>query len=588
VQDFRASARAAGIDEATLHSALDTARWLPRVIALDQTQPEFSRPVWDYLDLALAAPRISRGQEQLRLVRAQADAVATHYGVPAEVLLAIWGMESDYGRNVGDIPTVDALATLAFEGRRAEWARGQLLAALKILQNHDIARAQMLGSWAGAMGQTQFLPSNFLAYAVDADGDGRRDLWGSVPDVLASTANFLARSGWQAGQPWGLEVRLAAGFDMARADPALRQAASQWASEGVQTLDGTPLPDLADSAVLLPAGARGPAFLVGANFRSLLRYNNATSYALAVGLLAQRLQGGAPVQAPWPRDLQTLTRSQLLDLQTALNARGFDSGKPDGMLGEATQRGIRGFQRSLGLPADGYPSLELLQRLTSPTQSKAGSLEQTYAQLRATPGRVMRLQPEASQIRIQVFRAGRYANLGHNHVLTAPVFTGFFFWPEQGLAAARCDLEFRLDQLVFDLPAQRAALGPDFASVLSDAAIAATREHMLGPENMQADQFPLVRIQCLDISAQANQFVARIGIEIHGQTRTQQVPLTVTGLPQHLDARASVRLRQSDFGVRPYAVMGGLLAVQDELLVDFQLQGQPADTQADTQAQKAL
>jgi hypothetical protein len=213
------------------------------------------------------------------------------------------------------------------------------------------------------MGQTQFLPSNFLAYAVDADGDGRRDLWGSVPDVLASTANFLARSGWQAGQPWGLEVRLPPGFDYSRADPALRQPASQWASEGVQGVDGNPLPALPDSAILLPAGARGPAFLVGANFRTLLRYNNAISYGLAVGLLAQRLQGGASVQAPWPRDLPPLTRSQLLELQTTLNARGFDSGKPDGMMGAATQRGIRNYQRSLGVPADGYPSLELLQRL---------------------------------------------------------------------------------------------------------------------------------------------------------------------------------------------------------------------------------
>ncbi|NVO06026.1 MAG: lytic murein transglycosylase, partial [Rhodoferax sp.] len=346
VADFRNSASAAGIDEATLHSALDTVRWLPQVIARDRTQPEFTRAVWDYLDVALAAQRVERGRNQLKQVRTQADAAAQRYGVPAEVLLAIWGMESDYGRNVGDIPTIDALATLAFEGRRAQWAREQLLAALKILQSHEIARDQMLGSWAGAMGQTQFLPSNFLAYAVDADGDGRRDLWGSTTDVLASTANFLARSGWQSGQPWGLEVRLPPGFDYARADNALRQPTSSWAAEGVQTMDGTPLPALADSTLLLPAGARGPAFLVGANFRALLRYNNAVSYGLAVGLLAQQLQGGAAVQAAWPRELQPLTRSQLLELQTALNAHGFDSGTPDGMLGAATQRGIRSYQRS--------------------------------------------------------------------------------------------------------------------------------------------------------------------------------------------------------------------------------------------------
>ena len=362
VADFRASARAAGIDEATLQSAFDGVRFVPRAVAADRAQPEFTRTVWAYLDSAVSAQRIARGQDKLQQLRAQVDAITARYGVPTEVIFAIWGMESNFGSNVGDIPTIDALATLGFEGRREQWARGQLLAALKILQNRDIDRAQMIGSWAGAMGQTQFLPSNFLAYAVDADGDGRRDIWGSVPDVVASTANFLARSGWQAGQPWGLEVRLPAGFDYARADD-VRQPASQWAGEGVQSLDGAPLPALDGASILLPAGARGPAFLVGNNFRTILRYNNSTSYALAVGLLAQRLAGGAGVQAPWPRDLQALSSSQVRALQTALNARGFDTGTPDGTMGPATRRGIRQYQLSQGLPADGYPTLELLQRL---------------------------------------------------------------------------------------------------------------------------------------------------------------------------------------------------------------------------------
>ncbi|MBP6600115.1 MAG: lytic murein transglycosylase [Giesbergeria sp.] len=363
VAEFSTSARAAGIDAATLHSAFDGVRLLPRVIALDRAQPEFTRTVWDYLDNAVSAQRVAQGQDQLLQLRPEVDAMAARYGVPTEILFAIWGMESNYGSNVGDIPTIDALATLGFEGRREAWARSQLLAALQILQNRDIERAQMIGSWAGAMGQTQFLPSNFLAYAVDADGDGRRDIWGSVPDVMASTANFLARSGWQAGQPWGLEVHLPPGFDFARADADLRQPSTQWASEGVQAMDGAPLPELQDSALLLPAGARGPAFLVGANFRAILRYNNATSYALAVGLLSQQLVDGPAVQAPWPRDLQALTSSQLRALQTALNAKGFDSGTPDGTMGPATRRGIRQYQRSLGLAADGYPTMELLQRL---------------------------------------------------------------------------------------------------------------------------------------------------------------------------------------------------------------------------------
>ena len=363
VAGFSATARASGIGEATLHLAFDTVRLVPSVIASDRTQPEFTRAVWDYLDGALSAQRITRGQDKLGQLRPVVDLIAARYGVPAEFLVAIWGMESNYGSFLGDIPTIDALATLGFEGRREAWARGQLLAALTILQNGDIGRAQMIGSWAGAMGQTQFLPSNYLAYAVDADRDGRRDIWGSLPDVMASTANFLARSGWQVGQPWGLEVRLPPSFDYARADLEVRQPTAQWAGEGVQSMDGAPLPALQGALLLLPTGARGPAFLVGANFCTILRYNNSISYALAVGLLAQQLIGGPVVQAPWPRDLAPLTRSELLALQTALNARGFDSGAPDGTMGPATQRGVRQYQRSLGLAADGYPTGELLQRL---------------------------------------------------------------------------------------------------------------------------------------------------------------------------------------------------------------------------------
>lgn len=361
VLEFSTFARASGIDEATLQLAFSNVQLVPRVIDSDRAQPEFTRTVWEYLDNAMSTARITRGQDKLLQLRPEIDAIAARYGVPAEVLVAIWGMESSYGSFVGDIPTIDALATLGFEGRREAWARGQLLAALKILQSRDIDRAQMIGSWAGAMGQTQFLPSNYLAYAVDADGDGRRDLWGSLPDVMASTANLLASVGWQAGQPWGLEVRLPPNFNYARSD--VRQTASAWADEGVQSMDGAPLPALADSSILLAASARGPAFLVGPNFRTILRYNNSTSYALAVSLLAQQLAGGPAVQAPWPRELRALTRSQLLALQTALNARGFDSGTPDGMMGPATRGGLRGYQRSLGLPEDGYPTLDLLQSL---------------------------------------------------------------------------------------------------------------------------------------------------------------------------------------------------------------------------------
>jgi membrane-bound lytic murein transglycosylase B len=363
VDAFQTTARAAGIDDGTLHSAFDGVQLLTRVVDADRVQPEFTRTVWDYLDSAVSAQRIARGQDKLLQFRPAIDAAAARYGVLAEVLVAIWGMESNFGHFTGDIPTIDALATLGFEGRREDWARGQLLAALKILQNGDIARSQMVGSWAGAMGQTQFLPSNFLAYAVDADGDGRRDIWGSVPDVMASTANFLARSGWQTGQPWGAEVVLPQGFDYAQADVDVRKPSSQWAMQGVRAVNGTPLPALADSYLVLPAGARGPVFLVGPNFRTVLRYNNATSYALGVCLLAQRLAGGPGVQTPWPRDTQALTRTQIQALQTALNTRGFNTGAPDGVMGPATRTGVRQYQASVGLAADGYPTPELLQRL---------------------------------------------------------------------------------------------------------------------------------------------------------------------------------------------------------------------------------
>lgn len=366
VQSFRAAAREAGIADATLDAAFSDVRYLPRVIERDRAQPEFTRTVWSYLDSAVSPQRVQLGREKLKEARPHAEAAAARFGVPATVLAAIWGVESNFGSHRGDIPAIDALATLAFDGRREAWARSELIAALKILQAGDADRSHLVGSWAGAMGQTQFLPSVFLAHAVDADGDGRRDIWASLADVMASTASFLSHAGWRADEPWGVEVRLPAGFDVGRADGMSRQPSSRWADEGVQAMDGSSLPTLADAAIVLPAGVRGPAFLVGANFRALLRYNNSTSYALAVGLLSQRLAGGPGVVASWPRDLVALDRGQVQALQEALNARGFDSGTPDGVVGRATRDALRRWQRSVGLPADGYPTLELLERLQAP------------------------------------------------------------------------------------------------------------------------------------------------------------------------------------------------------------------------------
>jgi len=363
VANFRETARAAGIDEATLHAALDGVQLRHRAVEADRAQPEFTRTLWDYVDGVVTPQRVATGQQKLVELRVEADAASTRYGVPSPILMAVWGIESNYGGNYGDVPVIDALATLGFEGRREAWARGELLAALKILQHGDIERSRMIGSWAGAMGQTQFMPSSYLALAVDADGDGRRDIWGSMADVLASTANYLAKSGWRADEAWGLEVQLPAGFDPARADPTVQQTSSQWAAEGVRAMGDAPWPMLADASILLPAGARGPAFIVGRNYRAILRYNNSTSYALTVGLLAQRIGGGPGVQAAWPLDLRALTRGEMLALQAALNRRGFDSGTPDGQMGPATRKALRAFQRSVGWPEDGHPTAELLGRL---------------------------------------------------------------------------------------------------------------------------------------------------------------------------------------------------------------------------------
>ncbi|SDL95809.1 lytic murein transglycosylase [Oryzisolibacter propanilivorax] len=360
VEAFVPQALQAGIAPATVQATLGQARFVPQAVQLDRAQPEYTRPPWAYLDAAVSRERVAEGRARRRANAAALDAAAARWGVPASIVTAIWGMESDFGRNFGNFRTVDALATLAYEGRRREWAQRELLAALRIVDRGEIAADALIGSWAGAMGHTQFLPSVFLEHAVDADGDGRRDIWTSVPDVVASTANFLAHSGWTRGEPWGVEVRLPEGFDYARAELTVRQDSSQWSAEGVRSRDGAALPALAGASILAPAGARGPAILVGGNFRALLRYNNSVSYALAVALLAHQIDGGTSLQASWPRELKPLSRTEVLALQEALNARGLDVGAVDGVMGPATRDGVRRLQQQLGLPADGFATRELL------------------------------------------------------------------------------------------------------------------------------------------------------------------------------------------------------------------------------------
>lgn len=221
----------------------------------------------------------------------------------------------------------------------------------------------MVGSWAGAMGHTQFIPSSFEAYAVDGDGDGRRDIWGSIPDVMASTANYLARAGWREGEPWGVEVQLPDDFDYAQTELSTRRSSRDWAEQGVRARGGEALPAFEQASVIAPAGARGPAFLVGPNYRAILRYNNATSYALSVGTLANEIAGRDGIVAGWPRDEQPLARRQVRDMQQALNARGFDVGAADGIMGPNTRRGLRAYQREIGTTPDGFATRRLLERL---------------------------------------------------------------------------------------------------------------------------------------------------------------------------------------------------------------------------------
>ncbi len=360
---LRSDAIAAGIDADLFDRTFAGITLDPKVIAADNSQPEFTRPVWEYIDGAVSVSRIAQG----RLLKAQhrptLKAIRSTYAVDHEVLIAIWGMESNYGSNIGSHNVIRSLATLAYDGRRQVFWRTQLLAALQILQAGDGPQQGLIGSWAGAMGQTQFMPTTFNQHAVDFDGDGHRDLWRSAPDALASAAHYLQASGWQNGQPWGFEVSLPQGFDYAQADPEVRLSLAQWRAQGVTSLRAVDANEQSPASLFLPAGHRGPAFLVLNNFRSILKYNNSTAYALAIGLLSDALDGNPGVQAAWPRTDRQLGRSERIELQELLSSKGYEPGPADGIIGANTRKAVRAFQQSLGLPADGYPSHELLQKL---------------------------------------------------------------------------------------------------------------------------------------------------------------------------------------------------------------------------------
>jgi membrane-bound lytic murein transglycosylase B len=337
------------------------------IMDLLDAQPEFTKSPWDYLDLLVSDERIARGRELLKQYAPTFAAEERAYGVDRSIIAAIWGVESHYGTLGGDRPVLRSTATLACVGRRRDYFREEFLSALEILQRGDIAPDRLVGSWAGAFGPTQFMPTTFKRYAVDFDGDGRRDVIDSVPDVIASTANNLKTDGWVSGQTWGYEVALPQNFDYLLADRSKQMTVREWQTLGVRRAGAKPFPRGDERAfLLLPAGARGPAFLMLQNFRVIMKYNPAEAYALAIGHLADRLRGGGPLLHDWPRDERVLTVDERYELQQQLARRGFDIGNPDGLLGPRTRIAIRNFQASVGLVPDGFASSSVLDRLRQP------------------------------------------------------------------------------------------------------------------------------------------------------------------------------------------------------------------------------
>ena len=360
VAALRVDALAKGIDAKTFDAAFRGVTPDPAVLARIKGQSEFGRPVWEYLVGAVSSARIARGRARAAALGSSLPAIEARYGVPASVLLAIWGIESDFGASGGTVPTIRALATLAAAQHRGTLFRDELLAALAIQQRGDVANDRMLGSWAGAMGQVQFLPSTFLAHAVDFDGDGRRDIWTSDADALASIAAYLKDLGWNPTISWGYAVRLPAGFDLTRYAADL----SDFTRSGVRRVDGGDLPHKGSASVFLPGGAGGPAFLITDNFEVIRGYNTSDSYALAVGHLADRLDGGPPLAAPWPSAASRLDKAGLQALQAGLSTEGLYAGEADGRAGPKLREAIRRYQIREGITADGYATPALRDRLS--------------------------------------------------------------------------------------------------------------------------------------------------------------------------------------------------------------------------------
>ena len=333
------------------------------LLKLHTSQAEFVKPIWSYLSGSVTAQRIAAGQDMQRRYAQVLAAAERRYGVDPYVVLAIWGMETSYGQFTGGKNVVRSLATLAYGSSRKDFFRTELLIALTILQQGHISYPAMNGSWAGAMGQPQFMPSSFLKHAVDYDGDGHKNIWTSIPDAIASTANYLADYGWQRGMTWGYEVILPAGFDVGSHEPQTNRSFSQWASLGIRRADGRAMPTGGDGSLFLPAGLRGPAFLITPNFKVIKSYNNSQAYALGVAVLSDRIAGAPALAAKWPTGDKPLSTAQAMEIQRHLNRLGFDVGKVDGKIGEQVQTAIRAFQKRRGLTADGYATAGLLEQV---------------------------------------------------------------------------------------------------------------------------------------------------------------------------------------------------------------------------------
>jgi membrane-bound lytic murein transglycosylase B len=353
-----------GISRRTFDAAISGLAPDLKIMDLLDRQPEFEKAIWDYLDDLVNESRIATGRLAVEQNRAAFDAVEKAYGVDRYILAAIWGIESNFGTQGGERPVVQSTATLACIGRRQNYFREEFLSTLEILQHGDVPAEHLKGSWAGAFGPTQFMPTSFKRYAVDFDGDGRKNVVDSIPDLLASTANNLKRDGWHAGSSWGYEVVLPPGFNFMLADRSVRKTIKEWEALGIKRAGDKTFPRPGDLAFLTaPAGARGPAFLMIENFRVIMKYNPAEAYALAIGHLADRMRGGGPFVQPWPRDEGTLSRGERLELQERLATLGYDVGENDGNLGPRTRSALRDFQTRAGLVPDGFASGKLLDRL---------------------------------------------------------------------------------------------------------------------------------------------------------------------------------------------------------------------------------